>query len=253
MPSKQVSDRQKIANALGAALTTHATQAASGIKDLLSPHLHAGETVPDIALLLTLVQRALTSSTGSLVAADQAHIAELADDDPARAARDHAASTLRSECIDLREILTGLYGAAFANQMLAEAVPRDPVMLLQYAKTLEENLQRATLPTARVVGATIDKSAVITRIGSLRQSLELTIGAVAREVREAQATQTAKDKALDAFDDVFSKGADVSSSLLRLAGMPEHAAKVRASAKRSAHGGDDESPPEAAPAAPANT
>jgi hypothetical protein len=147
----------------------------------------------------------------------------LADDDPARKARDDATTQVRQECIDLREILIGMFGAAMAARALPEAVPRDPVMVAQYAKTIENNLAQITLPASRIPGASLDKAATITRIGMLRQTLDDALQLVAREVREAQATQTAKDTAMDAFDRSSSMGADVTSALLRLGGMPEQA------------------------------
>jgi hypothetical protein len=252
MPSKQVTDRQKSANAVVAAIDTHAANAASAMTTFLSPHLHSGEAMPDVALLLKLVGRTMASTMQSVVAADQAHLTELADDDPARHARDDAAASLRQECIDLREILTGMFGGAFATQVLAEAVPRDPVMLLQYATTVEENLSRSTLPTPRISGASLDKAAIISRIGSLRQTLDLAIQSVAREVREAQATQSAKDAAMDSFDRFFSMGADTTSSLFRLAGMPEQAAQVRPSIRRPGQTAVDEDAADSAATPPAN-
>lgn len=252
MPSKQVTDRQKSSNAVVAAIDTHAANAAAAMTTLLSSHLHSGESMPDVALLLKLVGRTMTSTMQSLVAADQAHLTELADDDPARRERDDTATTLRQQFVDLREILTGMYGGAFANQILAEAVPRDPVMLLQYATTVEENLDRATLPTPRIPGASLDKAAIISRIGSLRQTLDQTIQSVAREVREAQATQSAKDAAMDSFDRFFSMGADATSSLFRLAGMPEQAAKVRPSIRRPGQTVNDDETADPATTPPAN-
>jgi hypothetical protein len=203
-------------------------------------------------LLLALVGRGCNGTIQSLVNADNVHQAELADDDPARLARDNAATALRQECINLREILTGMYGGAITTQVVPEAVPRDPVMLSRHGQTIEENLARITLPTPRIPGATLDKAAIITRFGTLRQTLDDTIQIVAREVREAQATQSAKDDAMDSFDHFFSLGADVTSSLLRLGGMPEQAAKLRPSTRRPGHTVADDETPDPAPAPPAN-
>jgi hypothetical protein len=252
MPSKQVTDRQKTANAVVAAIDTHAAAATTAITALLSPHLRSGEEMPNVALLLALVGRGCNGTIQSLVTADNVHQGELADDDPARHNRDDAATALRQESINLREILTGMYGGAITTQVVSEAVPRDPVMLSRHGQTIEENLARITLPAPRIPGATLDKAAIITRFGALRQTLDDTIQVVAREVREAQATQSAKDAAMDSFDHFFSMGADVTSSLLRLGGMPEQAAKLRPSTRRPGHTVADEETPEPATAPPAN-
>jgi len=252
MPSKQVTDRQKTANAVVAAIDTHASAATNAITTMLSPHLKSGETMPNVALLFSLLGRGFTANIQSLVTTDNTHQTELADDDPARNDRDNAASALRTECVDLREILTGMFGNTIATQVLPEAVPRDPVMLARHGQTIEENLTRITLPTSRIPGATLDKPALIARFGLLRQTLEKTIQVVAREVREAQATQSAKDTAIDSFDNYFSMGADVTSSLLRLGGMPDQAAQLRPSARRPGHTVADEEPADPAPTPPAN-
>lgn len=208
--------------------------------------------MPNVGLLFALLGRHCNANIQSLITADNAHQTELADDDPARLAREDAATALRTECIDLREILTGMFGHAIVIQILPEAVPRDPVMLARHGQTIEENLTRITLPTSRIPGATIDKAAVIARFAALRQTLENSIVVVAREVREAQATQSAKDSAMDSFDHVFSTSAYVTSSLLRLGEMPEQAAKVRPSTRHAGHTVGDEESADPAPTPPAN-
>jgi hypothetical protein len=252
MPSKQVTDRQKSAQAVVAAVETHRDAASSAIANTLTPHLRNGEALPDVALFLSLVGRVLTAKTQSLVSADDAHQAELTDDDAPRAARDDASDELRQECIDLREILTGMYGNTIATQILPGPVPRDPVVVARYAQSVHDNLAKATFPAPRIPGASIDMTALLSRLAASRQKLEDSITAVAREMREAQTTQTAKDHAMDSFDDSFSTGAEVVSSLLRLGGMPEHAARVRPSTRSPGRTAAEDDSPAEPPAPPAN-
>ncbi len=251
MPSKQVTDRQKSAQAVVAAVETHRGAASTAIANTLTPHLRNAEALPDVALLLSLVGRVLTAQTQSLVTADDAHQAELTDDDAPRGARDDASDKLRQECIDLREILTGMYGNAIANQILPGSVPRDPVVVARYAQTVHDNLAKTTFPAPRITGASLDMTALLVRLTTSHQNLDDSITAVAREMREAQATQTAKQHAMDSFDDTFSTGAEVVSSLLRLGGMPEQAARVRPSTRspgRTAAEDDSAAEPSAPPA-----
>ena len=55
---------------------------------------------------------------------------------------------------------------------------------------------------------------------------------MAREVREAQATQQVKAQAMGAYDDLFSRGAEVLSAVFRLVGEDGLARQVRPSLTR---------------------
>ena len=49
MASKQVTDREKSARAVGAAAETHAKEVGVGLASALTPYLAKGETIPDVA------------------------------------------------------------------------------------------------------------------------------------------------------------------------------------------------------------
>jgi hypothetical protein len=232
MPSKQVTDRQKSADAVIAAVEAHAPSTAAALEGTLAPHLRKGEAMPDVALLLTLLARALGAEKQRLIAADEAHEAELGDDEPLRRARDEAAEELRQAHVDLREVLIGMYGGVFAAQILPGTTPRDPVVLARFSQTVENNLEGVKLPSSRIKGAKLDKTDTVGTLSALRQTLEQRLQAVAREVREAQATQATKDRAMDGFDGFFAASATVVSGVLRLVGMPELAARLRPSGRR---------------------
>jgi hypothetical protein len=55
---------------------------------------------------------------------------------------------------------------------------------------------------------------------------------VAKEVREAEQTQAAKNAAVEAYDRRFSRVANLLQALLRFAGQDELAEKVRPSTRR---------------------
>jgi len=232
MPSKQVTDRQKSADAVVAALNTHGIAVAEALDAALSSHLGEGEAMPDVALLLSLVGRALDTQKLKMVRADDAHERELGDDEPARDARDSAVEALYSELVDLREVFIGLYGGTFTNSIFLGITPRDPVVLARFAQMIERNLEECELPAPRIRGALLDKAEEIGKIEGLRAILESHIQAVAREAREAQATQAAKNKAMDDYDQFFSGSATLASGLLRLAGKAELALQLRPARRR---------------------
>lgn len=232
MPSKLVTDRQKSADAVSMAADVHAERVHAALSALLSPYLANAETMPDVSILVRLCGRALRATKEQMVTADEAHEAELGDDEPARKARDEAFEELYAELVTQREVLTGLYGAAVATQIMPGETPRDPVVLARFSRAVEKNLTEIPLPASRVKGATLNAADVKATLSGLREALETRIEAVTREVREAQTTQSAKRQSMDTYDGMFGGVAGVLSHLLLVAGDRDLAAQVKPSARR---------------------
>ena len=247
MASKQITDREKSARAVVAVGETQSEAAGAALGKLLKPHLAKGEAVPDFALVLTLVSRALDASKARMVEADAAHEAELGDDEPVRRARDEAAATLSDKVVELREVLTGVYGAATANAVFGGPTPEDPVVLSRFAGEVSSQLTRVKLPAPRIKGAKLDTAETASTLEEHSAALDTHLKHVARELREAQATLDAKNQALAAYDDIFNGVATTLTGLLRLAGKADLAARVRPSTRRpgqTATDAEDKTPPE---------
>ncbi len=247
MASKQITDREKSARSVVAIGETQSEASEAPLVKLLKPHLAKGETLPNIALLLTLVSRALDASKTRMVEADAAHEAELGDDEPVRRARDEAASTLSDKVIELREILTGVYGSATASAVFAGPTPEDPVVLSRFAGEVATQLVRVKLPPPRIKGAKLDTAETASALQEHSATLDMHLKGVARELREAQATLDAKNQAMAAYDELFSGVATTLTGLLRLAGKADLAARVRPSTRRpgqTATDAEDKAAPE---------
>lgn len=248
MASKAVTDRQKNAQTVLAAASTHTEDIAKGLGELLSPQLERGEKLPDFSLLVTLLGRTLKTATTELVAADSAHEAELRDDAEPRAARDEVADMLRTELIDLRATVLGLYGQAGLKALaLLGETPRDPVVLGRFAQDVLSMLPKATLPPSKVKGAKLDTKELAQALSPLVKALDKHLTDVAREEKEAQVTLTRRNGAQQRFDQHFSAVAMLLAGLLQAAGQTELASRVRPSPRRGGVS-DPEPPPEPAPA-----
>ena len=232
MASKQVTDREKSARAVVAVGETQAEASGVALGELLKPHLAKGEALPDMALVMTLVSRALDARKAVMVKADAAHEAELGDDEPVRRARDEAAQALSEKVVELREVLTGLYGSATASAVLTGPTPVDPVVLSRFAGEAATQLARVKLPPTRIKGAKLDTAEVASALEERRATLDTQLKDVARELREAQATLDAKSRAMTAYDELFGGAAMTLAGLLRLAGKADLAAKVKPSTRR---------------------
>jgi hypothetical protein len=184
-----------------------------------------------------------------MVDADAAHEAELGDDEAIRRARDEAASALSDKLVELREVLTGVYGTASASAVFAGPTPEDPVVLSRFAGELGTQLARIKLPAPRVKGAKLDIAETATALQEQSATLDTHLNDVARELREAQATLEAKNQAMAAYDELFLGVATTLSGLLRLAGKADLAARVRPSTRRpgqTASEAEDKAPSEPA-------
>jgi len=232
MVSRQVTNREKSARAVVAVGETQAEAAGAALGSVLKPHLAKGEALPNLALVMTLVSRALDAAKTQMVEADAAHEAELGDDEPIRRARDEAAQALSDKLIELREVLTGVYGAATAGTVFAGPTPEDPVVLSRFAGEVATQLARVKLPAPRIKGAKLDTAETASTLQEKRATLDTMLKDVARELREAQATLDAKTQAITAYDELFGGAATTLTGLLRLAGKADLAAKVKPSTRR---------------------
>lgn len=232
MSSKAVTDRQKSADSVIAIGAAHSEPSGAALVTLLSPGLQPGEIMPDFALGMRLLTRRLAAHKDAMVSSDTAHEAELGDDAGVREARDEASSALFASLVELREVITGVYGGATSAKVFDGPTPNDPVVLSRFAGEVASALGRVTFPAPRVQGASLDVATTAASLSAGAAGLDERVQKVAAEVREAQVTLEAKNKALATYDDTFSVVATVLGALLRAAGSPELAAKVRPSAKR---------------------
>lgn len=226
MASKQVTDRQKGADAVLAIFDAQGGTLADAAGRVLASE------VETVRVTLGLLQKALQGSRDTMVEADTAHEGELADDSSARDARDQAAATLNEKVVELRSVITGMYGAATARAVVVGNTPQDPVALERFAGEVVQNLGNVTWPEPRFAGAGLDAKAVQQDLSGAREALQGALTQVATEAREAQGTLSKKNQAIEEYDRVFTGVATSLAGLFTLAGEQELADKVRPSTRR---------------------
>lgn len=243
MPSKQVVDRQKSAQAVIAAGETNASLIADELKELLSPYLRKTEKLPDIDLLIDLVARYLAGSTDALTAADEKNISELADDDQARDARDEAVAALYAALGDLREWVIALFGSASLRVLgFSGPTPQEPAALARFAGEVASALSSGKLPKTKRPGIKWDPAEAVAELNVAREALQKHLTTVAREAREAQVTLSAKNAAIADYDERFARTANFYAGLFRLAGQSDLADRVRPSPRRAGQIEDADEP-----------
>jgi hypothetical protein len=233
MPSKQVVDRKKSADVVAAAADVHAARVAKSVDAVLSPFLEKGEKMPDIEVLSVLVGRWLSNKSSAMTAADEAHIHELSDDDPVRQARDEAQVALSDELVELREWMTGLFGAKAVRSLgFAAETPRDPAALSQFAGEVCKALKEKKFPAPKRAEVKWSPTKEAARIEKLRGTLDKAIADVAREAKEAQGTLANKNAAIAEYDGAFRRASPFLEGLFMLAGETDLANRVKPSTRR---------------------
>lgn len=234
MPSKQVVDRQKEAQAVIAAGTTHAAAIVEGLVALFSPVLQRGEKLPDLDLLLRLALRVLDGAQQDLVDADEAYQRELLDDAEPRQRRDEAAAALREQLMAVRDLMEGLFGEALVRRSgFTSETPEEPVLLSRFARQVSGSMQEVPLPKPRLPGLKINPAELTAELDARRERLDQALADVTRESKEAQASLSARDAATASYDTRYQGVANLVVGLLRLAGKPDLAARVRLTWRRS--------------------
>ena len=254
--SKQVSDREKSTRMVVAAAEQHATVIGEAVSGALSPYLRRGEEMPDVALLVRLVGRGLDARTATLVAADAAHVGELADDAEPRARRDAAEAALRKRIIHLRGLVEGAYGdLGLRTLSLWEPAPIGPDQLKSYVQVVVAQLGRRdlALPAAEADGAvTFSPSRYAALLAPLLEALVTALDDVAREEKEGDTTQITKNQAMAANDRDFARLGSLVEELARVAGLDGVADRIRPSRRSPGVVADPTEPsPDRPPAGPA--
>lgn len=244
MPSKQIIGRRKSGEIVASAASVHASRVAQAVTTLLTPHLSKGQKMPDVEGLTLLVGKWLAETSATMAAADEAHLHELSDDDPFRQSRDEAHAALNTELVDLREWMTGLFGARAVRSLgFAADTPRDPAALSHFAGEVVKSLREKAFPAPKRSGASFAPTKEAEKIEKLCATLDTALADVVREAREAQGTLATKNTAMAAYDTAFSRASKVLEGIFTLAGETALADRVRPSTRRPGQT-EEQAPPD---------
>jgi hypothetical protein len=231
MASKRIVEREKRAVAVEAAIAAHGDQVGEALTGLLAPFFAAGETPVDAASLLSAIGRLLADRRRALVDGDEAHLAELADDGAPRWRRDEAAGELAARVVDLRRAFVGLYGRGAERTLLGLEGPtaraHHPVALARQGRRILERLSDPGAAPPEPPYATVDFGRWAAELKPPLEALESALDEVARELRRAETTKAARERAADEFDRVYRAVVGAVEALSRLAGFDGYAERLR--------------------------
>ena len=195
----------------------------------------------------------LVHAIATLREADLAYGEELADDDAARSARDEATAALRGILLSARSAVGATYGEAFASNVgLDASVVVRADQLANHGAHVARLLRKHPAPAPNTPGIRVDLRELADGIDARATALQSALGSVRREDREAQATLSARDAALERYARTYSGVGEIFAGLCTLAGLDDLAAKLRPTHRRRIGLPDAPSEPEAPePAEPA--
>lgn len=227
MPSKLVLAHENDARSVSEAIHTYAAQVASALEPRLRPLLKRGESLPDVALMLQLLARLTVADSDTLVAADDANEAELADDVPLRASRDETIEQLYRIIVDLRDAVVPAFGpAGLAAFKLTEPATKEPKALARLATAVAQALRSDVALKPRHPGLKIDRHAFADQIAPLAESLAASVSGLERETKENTQALLAKTTAFEAAERSIGGASGVTIALLETAQLEKLAERV---------------------------
>lgn len=261
MPSKMVTDREKVDEALVAALATHREKVLEGLQERLGPWLPEGVDASGFAPYYDAVAGLISAHKKKLAETDRRTLAERLDDRLPRRRRDEVAEELRRNLLLFRRTSSALFGPDESVELLQlDGFLRvDPKVVHRAALDVLGGLQspELELPAMEVPGVQVEASDWVARLEPLTTELGNLLREVAEDRQESGGLTVEKSETMDEHDREVRLATRFLLAVLRLADEPGLARLVRRAIRRRASRSDVEaleeaSQPEADTDAPAN-
>lgn len=253
MPSKPVIRHQRFAAALRSSFETHEDALLEGLQERLGPLLGEGAVIDAYKTVHQFFLDALAAREDSMVAADEAHLAEEMDDRHPRRLRDQAALRVVTVLVGIRRAATGHFGVDGAEEFLnlVGRTGQDPVTLFRQGTRVMERLRSTELapPTSALSDGMPDREGWAARLEPALTALEEALDTVGHEERELALTRATKAAAVEAFQQDSRALARTLEWIMVLAGRRDLSEEVRPGRlnRRARAAAEGENPPDAEP------
>lgn len=236
--SLQVVNRIRNGEAVVASGRTH--------RDLIAPRVAQRVeelSVDDVKKLIDGLCNTLERASDVLGAAEDRHVAELADDVPLRAERDALVDLVVARYIGARSRVEAALGIGGLKRYgLESPASRTPRMLISQTQNAV-NLLRSDVTDIDDGLEPISTTKIADALAGPLARLEQVIKDLTREQREAEGTLTLRDRAIEEWSAIYQGVANLLAALYVLAGRKDLAERVRPTLRRSA-GLEPPPPPE---------
>ena len=251
--------RQRAAASAISFIEAHGEEIGTAANQATSIFYMPEETPVDYWLSLKVKARMLERRRDDVIAADEDHLDEQANDiEPTLELRE-AGAEVNAQLVFTRRMLTGFYGVELADKILATdgpaAGPDQPQLLWRQGKQTAERLRTTPFDEPKRTSSSFQFNpvALADELEPAVQRLERALAAVDLERRKIEATVNRKAEAIAAFDSAFRITVRFTVAVCLLAGKPNLARRLRASLldppRRRAGEGDGEPEEETPPGA----
>jgi hypothetical protein len=160
---------------------------------------------------------------------------ERSEDDEARAGRDQAAGELRSGLFLIRDAASSAFGVEILNTLgLSGRIPEQGDALLAFARNTAVLLPAQAMRQSSKAFVQFDVVAAAADLDQLANNLATALTNVARDMRETQMAQAARNEAVERWRAHYVVVANLIEGLLRMAGFDHIADRVRPTRRRRA-------------------
>lgn len=234
MGQREAVRRQRSGRATRSAIFKFAPAIADSITEQLRPFLAAGETFPDVRLLLTLIDRSMEARLQAFLDANTRAELERSDDAEPRERRSRLARELRARLMSIRSHLVDAYSPADRAALgVTKAPGQTPVDVDTYATTVLGALAKPDLvlrPKVEI-GVELRPSAIVEQLAPHAAALSTALDDVAREEKELAEVTLERMRARDEHDANFVALAGLVEALARAAGLHDVADRIRPSTR----------------------
>ncbi len=246
MASRLVVLRQRLAKTIHSALGRFGEIVTPALAERFEPFLAEGEAPFDVSALHSVLLRMAEASFEDMVAADKAHLDELALAIEPRRERDRSVEAVRQKLIEVRRIVQGLFGPERAVEVVAidGVTARQPELLWRQGEHTVSRLRAPDFqpPEATTAAVAFDPVQLADELEPMIDALRDAIDAVELERRAAAASQQLKRDAMTEHDQLIAASGRILSGFYLLARRPDLAERIRLSLPRGrTPNGDDPS------------
>jgi hypothetical protein len=231
--SVQATSIQSITRTLTWALRAHLDPVAVKAGEVLFP----GGVPPGVdmrAMCLGFVE-ALERNADEVAHRDREVARERSEDDDARIERDRVTAKVRAALLLIRDAASGAFGADVLRTIgLTGRLPEHAEALLAFTRNTVTKLPLLATKTSAKAFVQFDAIAAAADLDELGNALAAALTSVARDARETQMAQAARNAAVERWRLHYTTVANLIEGLLRMAGFHHVADRVRPTRRRRA-------------------
>jgi hypothetical protein len=231
--SKAVSNRKGFAEHVVTTINIHAPACIAEAESQLTVENNPEKSV-DLNKLLNALSFNLTRATVSMTDKDLFVGEELADDPYYRDLRDKKIGELRSENMDLRNLLSSVYGVSILSVYgLSGETPSNYDQLITSSKNTINLMQKSPLPVPLKKGiSSLDSALLIESLSEKVDELQSALSNVKIEEKELELAVRNREISIEAWQKIFSATATITAEILKLGGRNDLADRVRPTAHK---------------------